>query len=122
MWMACATDQEIADSVDLEKVERHKGNCRFCEYWQTCRKSQNLEEKGEAAMRLRKSAKSPARNSARLAKPPDWTRFELSTATNVPLWFIAAFEDGRSTPDFLVAYEVNLRAALEAACVEFSRA
>ena len=23
------------------------------------------------------------------------TRFELSTATNVPVWFIAAFEDGK---------------------------
>ena len=44
---------------------------------------------------------------------------ELSTATNVPLWFIAAFEDGRSTPDFLVCYEVELRAALEAAGTEF---
>jgi hypothetical protein len=37
-------------------------------------------------------------------------------------WFIAAFEDGRATPDFLVCYEVSLRAALEAAGVEFSRA
>jgi hypothetical protein len=46
----------------------------------------------------------------------NWTRLDLATAaTNVPLWFIAAFEDGRSTPDFLVACEVELRAALEAA-------
>ena len=49
----------------------------------------------------------------------NWTRFDLSTATNVPLWFIAAFEDGRSTPDFLVCWEVELRAALEAAGVIF---
>ena len=45
----------------------------------------------------------------------NWTRHELSTAADVPLWFIAAFEDGRSTPDFLVAYEYELRAALESA-------
>ncbi|MFZ2107500.1 MAG: helix-turn-helix domain-containing protein [Roseiarcus sp.] len=24
-----------------------------------------------------------------------WTRFELAAATNVPVWFIAAFEDGK---------------------------
>jgi hypothetical protein len=45
----------------------------------------------------------------------NWTRHELCEAASVPLWFIAAFEDGRATPDFLVAYEVDLRAALEAA-------
>jgi len=28
----------------------------------------------------------------------NWTRFELSTAADVPLWFIAAFEDGKATP------------------------
>ena len=44
----------------------------------------------------------------------NWTRLELAAATNVPLWFIAAFEDGKATPDFLVAYEVDLRAALDA--------
>jgi ribosome-binding protein aMBF1 (putative translation factor) len=49
----------------------------------------------------------------------NWTRLELATATNVPLWFIAAFEDGKATPDFLVCYEVELRAALEAAGVIF---
>ena len=48
----------------------------------------------------------------------NWTRLELATAASVPLWFIAALEDGRSTPDFLVAYEIELRAALEAAGVE----
>ena len=48
-----------------------------------------------------------------------WTRFEISTATNVPLWFIAALEDGKATPDFLVCYEIDLRAALELAGVEF---
>ena len=33
----------------------------------------------------------------------------------VPLWFIAAFEDCKATPDFLAGYEVDLRAALESA-------
>ena len=45
----------------------------------------------------------------------NWTRQGLSRAANVPLWFIAAFEDGKATPDFLAGYEVDLRAALEAA-------
>jgi hypothetical protein len=58
----------------------------------------------------------------RRSREPELERLELATATNVPLWFIAAFEDGKATPDFLVCYEVELRAALEAAGVEFSRA
>ncbi|MFZ2103864.1 MAG: XRE family transcriptional regulator [Roseiarcus sp.] len=45
----------------------------------------------------------------------NWTRLELSTAADVPLWFVAAFEDGKATPDFLVAYEVELSAALQSA-------
>ena len=44
----------------------------------------------------------------------NWARHELATATDVPLWFIAAFEDGNATPGFLAVYEVDLRAALEA--------
>jgi hypothetical protein len=36
-----------------------------------------------------------------------------------PLWFIAAFEDCKATPDFLAGYEIDLRAALESAGVEF---
>jgi hypothetical protein len=43
----------------------------------------------------------------------NWTRFELSTAADVPLWFIAAFED-EATPDFLAGYEVYLSAVLDA--------
>jgi hypothetical protein len=43
---------------------------------------------------------------------------ELATATNVPLWFIAAFEDGKTTPGFLAGYEVDLRATFEYAGVE----
>jgi ribosome-binding protein aMBF1 (putative translation factor) len=48
----------------------------------------------------------------------DWTRHELATAADVPLWFIAAFEDSKATPDFLAGYEVDLSAALESAGVE----
>jgi len=43
----------------------------------------------------------------------DWTRLELAAAADVPLWFIAAFEDRKATPDFLAGYEVDLRTALE---------
>jgi hypothetical protein len=49
----------------------------------------------------------------------NWTRHELATATGAPVWFIAAFEDGKATPDFLAGYEVDLCAALEAAGVIF---
>ena len=43
----------------------------------------------------------------------DWTRHQPATATDVPLWFIAAFEDGKATPDFLAGQEIDLRVALE---------
>jgi len=50
----------------------------------------------------------------------NWTRHELATAaTNVPLWFIPAFEDGKATPGFLAGYEVDLCAVIESAGVEF---
>jgi hypothetical protein len=42
---------------------------------------------------------------------------QLATATGVPLWFIAAIEDGKATPGFLAGYEVDLSVALEAAGV-----
>ena len=38
---------------------------------------------------------------------------ELATAADAPLWFIAAFADGKETPDFLAGYEIDLRAALD---------
>jgi hypothetical protein len=47
--------------------------------------------------------------------PHDWTRSELATAADLPLWFIAACEDGKETPDFLAGYEIDLRAALDRA-------
>jgi hypothetical protein len=43
----------------------------------------------------------------------NWARHELATAADVPIWFIAAFEDGKATPDFLAGYEVDLSTALE---------
>src|SRR5579863_1522187 len=42
----------------------------------------------------------------------NWTRDELRKAADVPLWFVAAFEDGRETPSFLVCWEVAMQAAL----------
>ena len=44
----------------------------------------------------------------------NWTRQELAWTAEVPLWFLAAFEDGKETPAFLAGYEVDLRASLEA--------
>ena len=49
----------------------------------------------------------------------NWTRRELSEATDVPLWFVAAFEDGKETPAFLASYELAMRAALEAFGIGF---
>jgi hypothetical protein len=70
-------------------------------------------------MRLRK-AREMTREQCREARERlDWTRHQLATAADVPLWFIAAFEDGKATPDFLAGCEVYLSAALESAGVEF---
>jgi hypothetical protein len=49
----------------------------------------------------------------------NWTRRELSEATDVPLWFIAAFEDGRDTAAFLAGYLVDMRRSLEAFGIGF---
>ena len=42
----------------------------------------------------------------------NWTRDELGKAADVPLWFVAAFEDGKETPGFLVCWEMAIEAAL----------
>ena len=42
----------------------------------------------------------------------NWTPDELRKAADVPLWFVAAFEDGKETPGFLVCWEVAMAAAL----------
>ena len=49
----------------------------------------------------------------------NWTRHQLSQAADVPLWFIAAFEDGKETAAFLAGYELAMRDAFEAAGVRF---
>ncbi len=43
----------------------------------------------------------------------NWTRQELAKAAEVPLSFIAAFEDGKDTPEFLAGYEVDMRRVFE---------
>ena len=48
--------------------------------------------------------------------PLSGARFELGTAADVSVWFIAAFEDGKATPDFLVCYEVELDTAQRLDC------
>ena len=49
----------------------------------------------------------------------NWTRQELSKATEVPLWFIAAFEDGKETAAFLAHYELAMRDAFESVGIGF---
>ncbi len=49
----------------------------------------------------------------------NWSRSQLSQAADVPLWFIAAFEDGKETPSFLAGYEVDMRNALESVGIGF---
>ena len=43
----------------------------------------------------------------------NWTRHELAVAAEVPLWFIASFEEGTETAAFLAHYELAIRQALE---------
>jgi hypothetical protein len=43
----------------------------------------------------------------------NWTRRQLFEATDVPLWFIAAFEDGKEMAAFLTGYELAMRDAFE---------
>ena len=49
----------------------------------------------------------------------NWTRRELSEAADMPLWFIAAFEDGKETAAFLAGYELAMRDAFEAFGIGF---
>jgi hypothetical protein len=48
-----------------------------------------------------------------------WTRHELAVTADVPLWFIAAYEDGKDTAAFLAHYEIAMRQALEAVGIGF---
>jgi len=49
----------------------------------------------------------------------NWSRHQLSQAADVPLWFIAAFEDGKETAAFLAGYELSMRDAFEHVGVGF---
>ena len=48
-----------------------------------------------------------------------WTRQELAKAAEVPLWFIAAFEDGKDIPEFSAAYEADMRRVFEEVGIGF---
>jgi len=48
-----------------------------------------------------------------------WTRAELSDAARVPLWFIAAYEDGKDTAEFLAGFEVDMQRVFEEAGIGF---
>jgi len=49
-----------------------------------------------------------------------WSRYDLAVAADVPLWFIAAFEEHKEgAADFLAHYELAMRAALEAVGIGF---
>jgi hypothetical protein len=49
-----------------------------------------------------------------------WSRHDLAVAADVPLWFIAAFEDRKETAAALLArYELTMHDALEAVGIGF---
>ena len=50
----------------------------------------------------------------------NWTRAELSDAARVPLWFIAAFEDGKDTAEFLAGFEVDMQRVFEEVGIGFT--
>ena len=50
-----------------------------------------------------------------------WSQGDLAAVSNVPLWFVIAFEDGDS-PALMAGHEVDLREALEAAGIKFDGA
>jgi hypothetical protein len=43
-----------------------------------------------------------------------WTRRELADAADVPLWFVAAFENGDDGLAFLAHWEIQIRENFEA--------
>src|SRR5277367_4206593 len=43
-----------------------------------------------------------------------WTRRELADAADVPLWFVAAFENGDDGLAFLAHWEIQIRRAVSA--------
>jgi len=80
----------------------------------------NLLARYGAKSRVERFAMSP--DQCRAARERlNWTCREFSEATDVPLWFIAAFEDGKVTPAFLAGHELAMRDAFEAfgICFQF---
>ena len=64
-------------------------------------------------MRLRKGAKRNDRGAMpRGPRAPELDAPRAGDGDERSLWFIAAFEDGKATPDFLAGYEVDLSVAL----------
>ena len=48
-----------------------------------------------------------------------WSRYDLAVAADVPLWFIAAFEEHKEGAGLPRAHELAMRAALEAVGIGF---
>ncbi len=49
----------------------------------------------------------------------NWTRYELSKASDVPLWFVTGFENGHDSLAFLARHERAMRHALKAVGIGF---
>ena len=48
----------------------------------------------------------------RRPRAPELDPRRTAKAADVPLWFVAAFEDGKETPGFLVCWEMAIGVAL----------
>ena len=48
-----------------------------------------------------------------------WSRCDLAHAADVPLWFVAMFEDGKEVRSFYMDYKDSMQKALEARGFEF---
>ncbi|MGA2487548.1 MAG: hypothetical protein ABSF49_16390 [Roseiarcus sp.] len=48
-----------------------------------------------------------------------WSRFDLAKAADVPLWFVALFEDGKEIRYFYMDYKGSMQKMLEARGFEF---
>jgi hypothetical protein len=48
-----------------------------------------------------------------------WSRCDLAKAADVPLWFVAIFEDGKEIRYFYMDYKDSMQKALEARGFEF---
>jgi hypothetical protein len=48
-----------------------------------------------------------------------WSRYDLATAADVPLWFVALFEDGKEVRYFYMDYKDSMQKVLEKRGFEF---